>query len=117
MIGASRQNPETGVWNMAQFRKVEATAKQRVKQRTKGYQEREPFRQAISELTPDNAIEVTPDNGESLRKVKLNLARAAKEVNRNIGYGETGDNAVVVWLDEGNSGQKRRRTRRKDGEA
>jgi hypothetical protein len=88
-----------------------------VKQRTKGYQEREPFRQAITELTLDSAIEVTPDSGESLRKLKLNLARASKEVTRNIGYGETGDNTVLVWLDEGNTGQKRRRARRKDADA
>ena len=102
---------------MAQFRKVEVTAKQRVKQRTKGYQEREPFRQAIAELTADSAIEVTPDSGESLRKVKLNLARAAKEVGKPVMYGETGDNAIVAWLDEGNTGQKRRRARRKDADA
>lgn len=102
---------------MAQFRKVEVTAKQRVKQRTKGYQEREPFRQAVADLTPDSAIEVAPEGSESLRKLKLNLARAAKEVNRNISYGETGDNMIVAWLDEGNSGQKRRRARRKDAEA
>ena len=102
---------------MAQIREVDVSAKQRVKQRTKGYQEREPFRQAISELTPDSAIEVTPEGGESLRKVKLNLARASKEVNRSIGYGETGDNAIVAWLDEGNTGQKRRRGRRPAAEA
>ena len=102
---------------MATFRKVDVTAKQRVKQRTKGYQEREPFRQAIAELTPDSAIEVTPDSGESLRKVKLNLARASKEVGKPVGYGETGDNAVLVWLDEGNTGQKRRRPRRKDADS
>ena len=102
---------------MAQFRKVDVAAKQRVKQRTKGYQEREPFRQAIADLTADSAIEVTPDSGESLRKLKLNLARAAKEVSRNIAYGETGDNAILAWLDEGNTGQKRRRARRKDADA
>ena len=102
---------------MAQFRKVEVTAKQRVKQRTKGYQEREPFRQAIADLTVDTAIEVTPDSGESLRKVKLNLARAAKEVGKPVTYGETGDNAIIAWLDDGNTGQKRRRARRKDADA
>ena len=86
---------------MAQFREVDVSAKQRVKQRTKGYQEREPFRQAVANLTADRAIELTPESGESLRKLKLNLARAAKEVGRNISYGETGDNMIVAWLDEG----------------
>jgi hypothetical protein len=102
---------------MAQFREVDVSAKQRVKQRTKGYQEREPFRQAVANLTADKAIELVPESGESLRKLKLNLARAAKEVGKPIMYGETPDNAIVAWLDEGNSGQKRRRARKKDGEA
>lgn len=117
MIGVSWQYQETGVWNMARIRDVDVSAKQRVKQRTKGFQEREPFRQAVANLTTDRAIELEPENGESLRKIKLNLARAAKEVNRNISYGETGDNMIVAWLDEGNAGQKRRRARRKDAEA
>lgn len=103
---------------MARFREVDVTAKQRVKQRTKGYQEREPFRQAVSSLTPDKAVELEPDDGESLRKLKLNLARAAKEVGRNISYGETTDDTIVAWLSEGDGGPKRRRGRRKDaGEA
>ena len=117
MIGVSWKHLRAGVWNMAQIREVDVSAKQRVKQRTKGYQEREPFRQAVANLTADRAIELMPESGESLRKLKLNLARAAKEVGRNISYGETGDNAIVAWLDEGNSGQKRRRARRASAES
>ena len=102
---------------MAQIREVDASAKQRVKQRTKGFQERLPFRLAVANLTNEKAIELAPDHGESLRKLKLNLARAAKEVQRNIAYGETGDNMIVAWLAEGDAGQKRRRARKKDGDA
>jgi hypothetical protein len=102
---------------MAHIREVDVSAKQRVKQRTKGYQEREPFREAVASLTPENAIELSPETGESLRKLKLNLARAAKEVGRNISYGETTDDMIVAWLADGEPGQKRRRGRRKDGEA
>src|SRR5215211_5636928 len=102
---------------MAQIREVDVSAKQRVKQRTKGYQEREPFRTAVQNLTADRAIELAPESGESLRKLKLNIARAAKEVGRNVAYGETGDGMIVAWLDEGNTGQKRRRTRRTPAEA
>ena len=101
---------------MAQIRKVDVSAKQRVKQRTKGYQERQPFRDAVADLTADTALEVEPEGGESLRKIKLNLARAAKEVGRSIAYGETGDDKIVAWLEDGNAGQKRRR-RRKDTES
>jgi hypothetical protein len=106
-----------GVKKMAQIREVDASAKQRVKQRTKGYQEREPFRQAVINLSSDKAIELAPDDGESLRKLKLNLARAAKEVGRNISYGETRDNTIVAWLVEGDAAPKRRRARRKDSDS
>jgi hypothetical protein len=102
---------------MAQFREVDISAKQRVKQRTKGYQEREPFRQAVGSLTADKVIEIAPESGESLRKLKLNVARAAKEVTRNVSYGETTDNTIIVWLADGDGAQKRRRARRKDAEA
>jgi hypothetical protein len=102
---------------MATIREVDVSAKQQVKQRTKGYQEREPYRLAVANLSADKAIELVPESGESLRKVKLNLARAAKEVKKNISYGETGDGKIVAWLDEGNAGPKRRRARRKDADA
>jgi len=102
---------------MAQIREVDVSAKQRVKQRTKGYQEREPFRTAVQNLTTDRAIELAPESGESLRKLKLNIARAAKEVGRNVSYGETGDGMIVAWLADGDAGPKRRRGRRKDSEA
>ena len=102
---------------MAQIREVDVSAKQRVKQRTKGYQEREPFRTAVQNLSSDKAIELAPESGESLRKLKLNIARAAKEVGRNVAYGETGDGMIVAWLTDGDGGPKRRRGRRKDSEA
>lgn len=102
---------------MAQIREVDASAKQRVKQRTKGFQERAPFRQAVQNLSPEKAIELAPDHGESLRKLKLNLARAAKEVNRNISYGETGENTIVAWLSDGDSAPKRRRSRKASAES
>src|SRR5215207_10826 len=102
---------------MAQIREVEASARQRVKQRTKGYQERQPFREAVANMTTERAIELSPDEGESLRKLKLNLARAAKEVGRNINYGETGENTIIAWLAEGDAAPRRRRARKKDGDS
>ncbi len=101
---------------MAQIREVDASARQRVKQRTKGYQERMPFREAVASLTTEKAIELAPEEGESLRKLKLNLARAAKEVGRNISYGETGENTIIAWLSEGGAGPRRRRPRKSSEE-
>lgn len=117
IIERSRYFLLPGVGIMAHIREVDISAKQRVKQRTKGYQEREPFRQAVTNLTPDKAIELAPENGESLRKLKLNLARAAKEVQRNITYGETVDNKIVAWLEDGSTGGKRRRRTKKESDA
>lgn len=97
---------------MAQITQVDASAKQRLKHRTKGYQEREPYREAVSSLSIDGTIEVEPDEGETLRKIKLNLARAAKEVGRTITYGDTNENTVLAWLADAEAPPRRRRARR-----
>jgi hypothetical protein len=96
---------------MAQIRTVDLSAKNRLKQRTKGYQEREPYRQAVLSLTSDSTLEIEPESGETVRKIKLNLARASKEVNRDIKYGETHDGTVVAWLAEVDGAPRRRRGR------
>lgn len=63
-------------------------------------------------MTTERGIELSPDEGESLRKLKLNLARAAKEVGRNINYGETTENTIIAWLAEGDAAPRRRRARK-----
>src|SRR5436190_19747212 len=62
----ARHHDSEGVENMAQIREVDASAKQRVKQRTKGFQERLPFRLAVANMTKENAIELAPDHVEAL---------------------------------------------------
>ncbi|HYU21310.1 MAG TPA: hypothetical protein VEQ11_21710 [Chloroflexota bacterium] len=96
---------------MARIRSVDSSAKGRLKQRTKGYEEREPYRRAILSLSGDGTIELEPESGETLRKIKLNLARAAKEVGRPVKYGETTDNKILAWLTD-SGGIRRRRGRR-----
>lgn len=102
---------------LAQVREIEVSARRRVNQRTKGYRERQPFRDAVANMTPERAIELSPDEGESLRKLKLELARAAKEVGRNIYYGETSENTIIAWLAESNTSQYGRVRRRSLGSA
>jgi hypothetical protein len=87
------------------------SAKKRLKS-NKRYQEREPFRMAVASLTPEKVIELAPEGGESLRKLKLDLARAAKEVGRNIAYGETTDDKLIAWLAKANGKGQRRRVGR-----
>ena len=93
---------------MPQIRRQDSSAKQRLKRRTKDYQEREPYRQAIGSLSGDNTVEIVPEEGESLRKIKLNLARAAKETGASIAYGETRNNTVLAWLADNEMPHRRR---------
>ena len=85
---------------MAQIQRVDTTARQRLKNRTKADQERDQYRSAVSQLGRQGMmmIEVEPEEGETLRKIKLNLSRAAKELACTIQYGETRDNTVLAWL-------------------
>ena len=99
---------------MPQIRQQDSTARLRLKQRTKGYQEREPYRQAIASLSGTNTVELVPEGDESLRKIKLNLARAAKETGMSIGYGETHDDSVLAWLTNGEAPRRRRGRPRKN---
>lgn len=97
---------------MAQIRRVDNSAKLRLKQRTKGFQERAPYREAVLSLEGDATIELEPESGETLRKIKLNLARAGKEVGRPVSYGETEEGTVLAWLTDGDASPRRRRGRR-----
>ena len=99
---------------MPQVRQQDSSAKQRLKQRTKGYQERGPYREAIATLSGSNTVELVPESGESVRKIKLNLARASKETGISIGYGETHDDTVLAWLTDGEAPRRRRGRPRKN---
>ena len=70
--------------------------------------DRAPLREAIANLTAERMIELTPDEGESLRMLKSAVTRTAKEVNRTVGYGESESGTLLVWLEE-----RPRRTRRR----
>jgi hypothetical protein len=74
-----------------------------------GYQNREPYRQAIQDLSRDRMIELEPDEGESLRKIRVNLARAAKEVGKEVRSGETQEGTLLVWLAEPSRRRRRQR--------
>ena len=76
-----------------------AEARSRLKHRTAGYNARAPYREAIASLTDAAALEVTPEAGESIRSMRLNLARAAKEVNRQVAYGVNPEGNLIVWLE------------------
>jgi hypothetical protein len=76
---------------------------------TKAYQLRAPVREAITKLRGEDAIELTPDADETLRQVKLVARRAAKDVGREIQYGESDEGTLLVWLAEPTRRRRRRR--------
>ena len=97
---------------MARITTVElAEARDRLKHRTAGYDARAPYREAIAKLTDATALELTPEAGESIRKMRLNLARAAKEVNRQIAYGVNHEGNLIVWLEAAKPTRKPRKPR------
>ena len=85
---------------MSRIRTVHlADAKSRLKDRKSGHDARAPYREAIANMTDIRMIELEPDVGESMRGLKLNVTRAAKEVNRHVAYGVSVDGTLLVWLE------------------
>ena len=83
-------------------------AMRRLRRGGRGTDARAPYREAIANLTVEWMIELEPDEGESMRKVKQAVTLAAKEVNRAVGYGESESGTLLVWLEA-----KPKRTRRR----
>jgi len=71
-------------------------ARSRVRRGRPRGDDRAPLREAIANLTAERMIELEPDEGERLRKLKLTVNRAAKEVNRAVGYGESDSGTLLV---------------------
>ena len=83
-------------------------ALRRVRRGRPGTDDRAPLREAIANLTTERMIELEPDEGETLRKLKFTVTLAANEVNRAVGYGESESGTLLVWLET-----KPRKTRRR----
>lgn len=94
---------------MARLKTVGPEARLRLKKVGKGFQEREPYRKAISALSGEQHIELEPESGETLRKLKLMVRRAAGETGREIDYGVTEQDSLLVWIAQ----PKQRRGRRR----
>jgi hypothetical protein len=77
---------------------------------TKAYQLRAPIREAIAALKGEEPIELVPEPGETMRHVKVVARRSAKEAGREIEYGETREDTLLVWLAEPTRRRRRRRS-------
>ena len=98
------------------FTEVGPEARERLVKNSKGFQSRAAYREMLSQVGGGRMMEVRPEDGESSRRLKVNIRRAANEMNlEDIQYGETEDGALLVWAE-----QRQRRARgprrRRDGE-
>ena len=81
---------------------------------------RAPYIEALDALEGDRTLEITPDEGETLRMIRGSLTRAAKEVGKGIKSGETQEGTLLVWLAESSKAgptpvKRTRRKRNADG--
>ncbi len=81
---------------MPKFQQVGPEA--RAKLKTSGSDGRAAYREAIANLDGDQTLEIELEAGETLRGLRVNLGRAAKEVGREIQSGETNEGTLLVWL-------------------
>jgi hypothetical protein len=94
---------------MPAFREAEADARERLVQKGKGYQARQVYRDMLAQVGGGRTIEVRPEDGETIRKLKVNIRRAANELKlENIHYGETRDGMLLVWSEPKAEGERKR---------
>ena len=94
---------------MAKISTVGPEARERLQNIGKGYLERAPYREAINNLSDDEMLELEPDDGETMRRLKLIARRAANEVGRDVQYGETEQGSLLVWIAEPKQPRRRRK--------
>jgi hypothetical protein len=91
------------------FIAVGPEARDRLIKTARGYQERQVYRENLANLVDGTIWEIAPEEGESLRKIKLSVRRAANELDLPaVRYGETPSGTLLVWAEE----SKRRAARR-----
>src|SRR5947207_864969 len=101
---------------MPVFHEAGPEARQRLISTTKGFQQRQVYRDMLSQLEDGRDMEVQPEAGETIRKIKVNVRRSANEVGVNVGYGETQDGTLLVWKEAPRQRRARRGRPRKTAE-
>ena len=85
---------------MVKLTTLDISARNELVKKTKGYQEREALREAIANLAKDKTLQLEPEADETLRKLKVAVKWAAKEVNQSVAYGESARGTLLVWIDQ-----------------
>ena len=102
---------------MPVFREAGPEARQRLLQTSKGFQQRQVYRDNLGKLTEGKYWEIQPERDETIRKLKVNVRRAANELSMNVRYGETSDGTLLVWIEAARERSGRRGRPRKTDEA
>jgi hypothetical protein len=84
---------------MAVLMRAESEAQPRPVRPSRGFHQRAIYRQHLARLSSDDVLEIEPEAGENLRKLKVNVTRAANELHLTIGYGSTPEGTLLVWLE------------------
>jgi hypothetical protein len=98
---------------MPRFRDAGPEARQRLLQTSKGFQQRQIYRDNLTGLGEGQYRELQPEGDETLRKLKVNVRRAANELGINIRYGETAQGTLLVWSEPARERSGRRGRPRK----
>jgi hypothetical protein len=80
---------------------------------SKGFQQRQVYRDNLMKLSDGKTFEVRPEGDETIRKIKVNIRRAANELGMKVDYGETTDGSLLVWNASGKERTGRRGRPRK----
>jgi hypothetical protein len=85
---------------MPLFNEVGPEARQRLAKTSKGFQQRQAYRDMLGQVGGGRTFELRPEDGETIRRLKGNVRRSANELDlQGIRYGETEDGGLLVWSD------------------
>lgn len=99
------------------FREAPPEAKQRLLSTSKGSQQRQIYRENLARLNEGKMLEIQPEGEETLRKLKVNVRRAANELSIPVAYGETSEGTLLVWSEPQQERGGRRGRPRRSGDA
>jgi hypothetical protein len=99
-VSGVRQQSLKNAVDVPIFKEVDSEARGRLARTSKGYQERQVYREHLNQLGDDRLWEIQPDQDNSLRRIKVNVRRAGNELDLPLGYGETTEGTLLVWREE-----------------
>jgi hypothetical protein len=97
---------------VVRIKQADRGAKTRLVSGLRGPTWKRPYLDAINGLEGDTVLEFETEEGETLRQIRVRIARAAKELGRILRVGETQEATLLVWLAEAHTPLRRGRRRK-----